>query len=298
MKPILEKIPTYLDSTLAVKREVIPHMTYPWHYHPEGELIYVKKSYGTRLMGNHIGYFNNGDMVLIGPNLPHVWRNDDAFYEGNETRMVEVYVIHFLIDELAPVLMNLPEANDIIKLLDRSSQGLLIKGSTHSLVSKKIESLYRTKGFGRILNFLEILFLLSQSDDLHPLSSKGYNEVRTFDQERVGIVYDYVMSNFGKEISVEHVASLVHLTKSSFCRYFKSRTTKTFTEFLNEVRIGKACRLLMHEELAIKEVSQIVGYKNISHFNRQFKKITGIPPKQYYQTYIKKSVANNRLPRS
>ncbi len=293
MKPILEKVPNYLDSTLAVKREIIPNMIYPWHYHPEGELIYVKESYGTRLMGDHIGYFNHGDMVLIGPNLPHVWKNDNDFYQGDESKVVDVYVIHFLIDEIAPVLMNLPEARDIKKMLKQSSQGLMITGKTNFLVSKKIESLYQTKGFGRVLIFLEILNLLSQSGDLQPLSSKGYNRVSTYDQERIGIVYDYVMSNFREEIRVDHIANLVHLTKSSFCRYFKSRTTKTFTEFLNEVRIGKACRLLTHEEHPITKVSDMVGFKNISYFNRQFKKITGITPKQYYKTYKKKSTSKN-----
>ncbi|MEM9834192.1 MAG: AraC family transcriptional regulator [Bacteroidota bacterium] len=286
MKPILEKVPDYVNASIAVKRELIPHMVYPWHYHPEYEIIYVKKSYGTRLMGNHIGNFYDGDMVLVGSNLPHVWKNDNDFYKNDDSKTVDVYVIHFLIEKIATTLFSLPEAMNIKKLLVKSAQGLQITGTTHSVVAEKIEALYMSKGFERIVQLLEILNILSESKDLIPLSNKGFHHVTNeVDQERIRAVYDYVMLNYPHKISIEKVSDMLHLTKSSFCRYFKSRTTKTFSRFLNEVRVGKACRLLISKNYTVSEISKMVGYNNISHFNRQFKEITGKTPKLFSSEY-------------
>lgn len=286
MKPILEKVPDYVNASFAVKREIIPHIDMPWHYHPEHQLIYVKKGYGTRLVGSHIGNFYDGDMALVGSNLPHVWKNDDDFYKNDNSKIADLYVIHFLIEKIVASLFPLPEMDNIKKLLIRSNKGLLITGRTHSIVAKKIETLYHAKGFQRILLLLEILDILAESKSLLPLSSEGFHIGRSeLDEERMRKVHDYVMLNYHKEMSVQVIAEMLHLTKSSFCRYFKSRTLKTFSRFLNEIRIGKASRLLIANDQTVLEISKAVGYKNITHFNRQFKQITGKTPKQFSSEY-------------
>lgn len=286
MKPILEQVPNYVDASFAVKREVMPHIDIPWHYHPEYQIIYVNKGYGTRFVGNHIGNFYEGDMALIGSNLPHVWKNDNDFYKKDSSKISDIYVIHFLIDKIATTLFSLPETVKVKKLLSRSSRGLLITGRTRNVVAKKVETLYGAKGFERILVLLDILNILAESKELFPLSTEGFHvATNELDQERIRKVHDYVMLNYHKEIRVTKMAEMLHLTKSSFCRYFKSRTTKTFSRFLNEIRIGKASRLLISNEQTVSEISRTVGYNNISHFNRQFKAITGKTPKQFYLEY-------------
>ena len=286
MKPILEKVPHSIDASFAIKREVMPHIDIPWHYHPEHQLIYVKKGYGTRLVGNHIGNFHDGDIALIGSNLPHVWKNDDDFYKNDRSKISDIYVIHFLIEKIATTLFSLPETVKINKLLARSNKGLLITGKTRLIVAEKIKTLYQTKGFERILLLLDILNVLAESRELLPLSSEGFHMVTSqVDQERIRKVHDYVMLNYHKEVSVQTMAEMLHLTKSSFCRYFKSRTSKTFSRFLNEIRIGKASRLLISNNQTVVEIAKTVGYNNISHFNRQFKEITGKTPKQFSLEY-------------
>ncbi len=281
MDPMLEKIPEYPGSSIAVKREVTPYMDYPWHYHPEYELIYVEKSYGIRLMGDHIGHFNDGDLVFISAHLPHVWRNDQAFYQNNEDLFVDVYVIHFLEQHFGD-LFSLVESALIRDLFRKGQRGLRIFGKTHELVSSQIKAIYRSSGFKRLTLLLEILDLLSKSDEYEPLSSPGFNNGNNIvDSERISVVYEYVIQNFDKPISLAEVAAKLHLNKTSFCRYFKSRTTKTFSHFVNEVRIGKACKMLINSNLTICQVSHNVGYNNISHFNRQFKLFTGATATEY-----------------
>ena len=286
MKPILEKVPSYVDVSFAVKREVMPHIDIPWHYHPEHQIIYVNKGYGTRFVGNHIGNFYEGDVALIGSNLPHVWKNDNDFYKNDSSKISDIYVLHFLIEKIATTLFSLPESLTIKKLLIRSNRGLLITGRTRLVVIKKIETLYQAKGFERILLLLDILNVLAKSKDLLPLSSEGFHVVTSeLDQQRIRKVHDYVMSNYHKEVNVQTVAEMLHLTKSSFCRYFKSKTTRTFSRFLNEIRIGKASRLLISNDQTVLEIAKAVGYNNVSHFNRQFKEITGKTPKQFSSEY-------------
>lgn len=288
MDPMLEKIPGYPGSSIAVKREQVPYMNYPWHYHPEYELIFVERSYGIRLMGDHIGQFSDGDLVFISANVPHVWRNDQDFYQGNPEKMVDVYVIHFL-PEMFERLLGLPEAAKIRELFTKGEQGLSIIGETHANISQQVKTLYHSTGFQRLILLFDILQTLSLSQDLVPLSSPGFHHSNNpIDSQRISVVYEYVMNHFDQPISLEQAASMIHLNKTSFCRYFKSRTSKTFSSFVNEVRIGKACRLLVHSQHTVSQIAAMVGYNNISHFNRQFKLLTGMSATRYkrqFQTY-------------
>ena len=286
MQPKLEKIPAHYTSSIAVKREITPYMDYPWHYHPEYEIIFVEKSYGIRLMGNHIGNFTNGDLMFIGSNLPHVWKNDLDFYQGNKDLFVDVYVIHFKEDVLSPGFFDLPECAHIKKLFAKGQQGVLINGKDHRKISGLIKDVVAASGIERLLLFLKTLDAIAQTEDFELLSTSGYTtSVNTSDTERINVVMNYIMEHYANDIKVEEIASLSHLTVSSFCRYFKSRTQKTFSEFLNEVRILNACKLLVKTDMTITEICYETGYNNISHFNRQFKLITGLTAKAYANKY-------------
>ncbi len=286
MQPKLEKIPIQYASSITVKREITPYMDYPWHYHPEYEIIFVEKSYGIRFMGNHIGNFTDGDLMFISSNLPHVWKNDNDFYQGNKDLFVDVYVIHFRDDVLGAGFFDLPECAHIKKLFDKGQQGVLIKGIDQRKISGLIKEVVSATGMERLILFLKTLETLAHSEDYELLSSAGYaNTVNTADTERINVVMNYIMQHYVNDITVEEIANMSNLTVSSFCRYFKSRTQKTFSEFLNEVRILNACKLLVKKEMTITQICYETGYNNISHFNRQFKLITGLTAKEYAKKY-------------
>lgn len=287
MQPKLEKIPSYYSSSISAKREITPYMDYPLHYHPEYEIIFVEKSYGIRFMGNHIGNFTDGDLMFISSNLPHVWKNDMDFYKGNKDLFVDVYVIHFNVNSFGEGFFDLPEFSHIKKLFLRGQQGVLIYGKDHQKISCLVKQVIAASGIERITLFLKTLDAIALTDEYELLSSPGYtNSVNVSDTERINAVMNYIMQNYSQEIKIEEVASLSNLTLSSFCRYFKSRTHKTFSEFLNEVRILNACKLLVNSKKTITEICYETGYNNISHFNRQFKLITGLTAKEYAKKYI------------
>jgi len=288
MLPKLEKIPFSSSSSIAVKKEVTPFMDYPWHYHPEFEVIYVEKSYGIRLMGSHIGNFNNGDLMFISPNLPHVWRNDNDFYQDNKDLKVVVYVIHFREDALGKDFFNLPEFSHIRNLFLLGQQGVLIQGKDHKKISNLIKKVTATSGLERLILFFKTLEALAACNEYELLSNTGYtNSVNQTDTERINKVVNYLMDNYSRDVAIEELADLVNMNKSSFCRYFKSRTKKTCTEFLNEIRIAHACKLLINTSMNVTQICYEIGYNNISHFNRQFKLITGVTAKTYAKKYLK-----------
>jgi len=288
MLPKLEKIPSDSSSSIAVKKEITPYMDYPWHYHPEFEIIYVEKSYGIRLMGNNIGNFSNGDLMFMSPNLPHVWKNDRDFYMGNPDLNVVVYVIHFREDALGENFFSLPEFTNIRKLFSRGQQGILIQGKNHKEISGLIKKVYHASGIDRLVLFIKTLKALASAREYELLSSPGYvNSVNLSDTERINKVMNFLMDNYTRDINTDEIAKLVNMNKSSFCRYFKARTHKTCSHFLNEIRIAHACKLLVNTNMSATQVCYETGYNNISHFNRQFKLITGSTAKTYAKQYLK-----------
>lgn len=288
MQPKLEKISSNLLSSLAVKREISPYMDYPLHYHPEYEIILVEKSRGIRLMGNHVGHFTDGDLVFISSNLPHVWKNDKEYYQGNKDLNVDVFVIHFREDALCDGFFNLAELTHVKKLFALGKQGILIKGKDHEVISNLIRKVYHTSGFERLITFLHTLDAFANAKEYELLSSHAYAESNNnTETERINLVIDFLMQNYATEVSLDQLASLASMNKSSFCRYFKSRTHKTCSQFLNEIRITHACKLLINTDMAISNVCYKTGYNNVSHFNRQFKLITGSSAKAYKKEFLK-----------
>ncbi len=288
MTPKLEKIPLIHSSSIATKREITPYMDYPWHYHPEFEIIFVEKSYGIRFMGNNISNFNDGDLMFIGSNLPHVWKNDKDFYQNNPDLNVDVYVIHFLENALTDGFFDIPEFTHVKKLFSLGKQGLLIKGKDHKRISELVKEVVLASGIDQLILFLKTLDALATTEEYELLSSPGYtNSINIADTERINTVMNFIIKNYAKEIKIEEIARLANLTESSFCRYFKSRTHKTFSDFLNEIRILNACKLLTSSDMTITQICYEIGYNNISHFNRQFKLKTGLTAKEYAKKYAK-----------
>ena len=278
MKPLFRKIIQASGSSFSFVEESPPLFDTPWHFHPEYELILIENSTGKRFMGDNIAEFDRQELVLIGPNLPHFWRNDDTC----DLAQARAYVIHFATDFLGETYFQLPELLPVQTLLELARTGLKIMGSTNVHVAGMIRQLPRLKGFERLMQLQHILYVLALSGEREPLSSLGFVEsFQATRHERISQVYEYVMYNFRQKITLQDVASVASMSEVGFCRYFKKSTGKAFFSFLNEIRIGYACRLLIEGGQNVTQVSYESGFNNLAHFNRQFKDITAQTPQQY-----------------
>ena len=185
MQPVLEKVSSYQNSSFAVKRDEVPYMPYPWHYHPEYEIIFVEKSYGVRLMGDSIENFNDGDTVFIGSGLPHVWRNDEDYYKGNPDKMVDVYVIHFKEDAFGRGIFDLAETQHIKELFERGKRAMKFHGPSRKHIADKVKQVYQSSGIKRVLLILELLDFMARSSEFRYLSSPGFsNSVNITDSRK------------------------------------------------------------------------------------------------------------------
>lgn len=236
-------------------------------------------------MGDSIEEFGPSELVLIGKNLPHFWQN----YPAADLNQSKAYVIHFSEDFLGDKYFNLPELFNVQGMLKKAQRGLKIIGKTNSVISSIIQKFSEKKGFERLLLLQHILHIIAESSDYHTLASSGFIEsFKVSSEERMKNVYEYVMYNFKNKISLPEIASVAAMSEIAFCRYFKRRTGKSFFTFLNEIRIGYSCRLLIERDLCINEICYESGFNSVSHFNRQFRDITNVTPKNYRSLYANK----------
>jgi AraC-like DNA-binding protein len=287
MRAIIQKVPTFVDSSFAIQEYQSPHFSVPWHFHPEYELVLILNSEGKRFIGDSIKSFSPGDLVFIGSNIPHWYRNDAVYYDysNNPTLKASSIFIQFTENFLGENFFSLPETFAIRKLLQKTQLGLEIKGEAKEIISQKMIEMPKLKGIDKLLALLSILNILSTSEEYSTISSFESVNVNSKDSERINTIYEYVMNNFKKPISIEEVSNKIYMCPSTFCRYFKKRTRKPFTYFLNEIRIGHACKMLIEKDLSIAEICFASGYNNISYFNRQFKFIKKTTPQLFKQEY-------------
>lgn len=276
--PSLEKLSPNFGSSFTVRQhnEDRKVKNAIWHFHPEIELVYVNKGRGKRHIGNHLSYFNNSQLILIGSNLPHHGFVDRLTTKGKET------IVQFKPDFLEALSPKIPELTAVSTLLQRAKKGIVFGIETKNELGWKIEQLIEQAGFERLVTFLEVLNLLAISEDYTLLNADGFAfEASHKDSLKIDIVYKYILENFQKNIPLSLMADKVSMTVPSFCRYFKKTTNKTFTEVLNEYRIVHATKLLSESQLNITDICFECGFNNFSHFNKQFKSITGKTALQY-----------------
>jgi len=270
------------DAQLThIKKIDTSYLDSPFHFHPNCELVYIEEGYGKKVIGDNISNFNEGDVLLMGPDLPHILTNDDDFYRGNKRLRSKAIVIYF-----SPLILdNLLRPNSLVSLntlIKRSRRGLSVTGRTKEIVGEKILEMAQQEDISQFITFLSILDILIGSKETKYLSSdKFVNTYNEKDTGRINAVYRFLMHNFKKDIQLEEVAGIAHLAPTAFCRFFKQRTKKTFSAFLNELRIRHACELLNNPELSITEISSLSGYHNATNFNKFFKEITGLTPTSF-----------------
>jgi AraC-like DNA-binding protein len=286
MQPILEHLPKKKEESFVVKYFDYPYYPTPWHYHPEYELVLVTASTGKRFIGDNISEFGPGNLAFIGPDLPHTYRNDDKYYQRSSKQRAQSIVVHFLESSLGHDFLSLPESKPLRNLFARSVRGLDITGRSNRAVSEKMKELLSLGGLARWLKLVEILQLLSATKEYRYISRApvlGQNEKES---DRMAVVLDYVLQHFSAEIRVSDVAKLLNMAENSFSRYFSRRTRKTFTSFVNEIRLNHACKLLTENKMSVAQVCYECGFNNLSNFNKQFKQLYQQTPLAYRKQFI------------
>ena len=285
MKPVLEYLPRNSGESFVTKFFDYIFYPTPWHFHPEYELVLVTESAGKRLIGDHISDFAPGDLALIGPYLPHTYRNDPPYYEADSGLRAKSIVVHFKEDSLGEGFLSLPEAQKISNLLSRSAKGFAITGKTNQLVSEKLHELIDEKGLSRWLILLEILNILADNRDLSYICNSVITGQNANETARMNKIIDFVIKNFNREILLSEAAGMVNMAENSFSRYFSQRTRKSFTGFVNEVRLNHASKLLIETSKSVTEICMESGFNNLSNFNRQFRKVYGKNPLSFKKLY-------------
>lgn len=286
MKPLLEKSIESLNQSYLVKKLQEPFFDPNWHFHPHYQLFTVIRGTGTRFIGDDIRHFEEGDTVFLGPNMPHLWRSDRNYFEKESQLQTEGIVVYFKEDFLGNDFFEKPEMFDIKSFLKNSERGLDITGKLGTEMVIDLNELLGLTGFEGISKLLNILHKLSVTNDYQYISSSNYtNTHKISETERMRIVHEYVLKHFKENINLSTVASLSNMTEAAFCRYFKSRTNKTFSDFVKEIRIGNACKILQDENKSISQTCYESGYNTVSNFNNQFKSLKGVSPLQYQKLY-------------
>jgi len=282
MKLIYKKEGNEPISSFFVKRVKEPVLDINWHFHEEYEIIYILQGNGVRLVGDNLSNFQSGELVLVGPNIAHLWRTIE------NVSSVDRIIIKF--DEFPGGinLFSLPEFASIKALLKKAETGIAFGAETIEEVQQQIIELSKADGAQKLICLLNILSILSRSSDIKLLSNPFLKiSPHNLEENRLSKVITYISENYDKDLALEDVADIASMTIQSFCRFFKKRTNKTFIQFLNEYRIGKVCVLLVENKMSVSEICYDLGFNSTTNFNRVFKKLYSCTPMEYRKKYVK-----------
>ncbi|GAA5221488.1 AraC family transcriptional regulator [Membranihabitans marinus] len=286
MKTIVEKSPIPQSRTFVSNRLIASFFDPNWHFHREYQLFIVLKGSGTRFIGDHVDSFFPGDLVFTGPNLPHLWRSDPEYFEEKNPDNTDGIVVYFNREILGDYLLQKTELYSIKQLLTLSHRGLHFPKKISQQVLRKMIQLSQSPNFNGYLILLDILNELSKTKDYTLLSSPHYtNNLRLEDTDRMNKVQAFVFKNFRSQISLEAVAQIANMTPTSFSRYFTKHANKTFSNFLLEIRIGYARKLLIETDQNVNQIAYLSGFQTLSNFNYQFKKLTNMSPSCFRETF-------------
>lgn len=277
MKAVFEQLSTEQSSSFILRQFDVPKFEAPFHFHPEYELTLILKGEGQRYIGQQVNEFIAGDLVFLGANLPHCWVNQPI-----ENENASAIVIQFGELFLGKGVGNLPEMKKVKAFLEKSKSGFEIVGKTKETITEKIIGLHHNSPLQKIAGLLEIFDILSQTTEVITIDDfffeHRYNQSET---ARFQKIFSFLIENFKEEINLEQIANIADLSPTSFCRYFKNITKKTFVEVLIEFRLQFACQLLNKTELPIQQVAFESGFGDVPYFNKLFKKYKNATPKEW-----------------
>ncbi|WP_304232877.1 AraC family transcriptional regulator [Jiulongibacter sediminis] len=290
MKPIFQKLPHTRGSSFIFERYVSPRFETPWHYHEELEIVLCDGGFGKKVVGNHTSEYQEGDLLLLGGNLPHLFQADDYFYRDNHEQKPAAIVLQFRMESFGQLFFDMVEMEKVRMLFQRAHLGIEFFGEVKVRIRDILKENIHESGMKRLTSLLTVLSLMSETSEYQTLSEIGMLGVSVKDSERMHTVFDLIFKNFRDQITVEQAASLTNLSKPAFCRYFKARTQKTFVDYLTNVRLEHSCKLLRETDLSILEICFESGFNNLSNFNRQFRKRIGCQPNVFRKGFRWKEI--------
>ena len=288
MQLAFERVSPTGEQPFLVKERVERRFPFAWHFHPEYELTLITASQGERFTGDSLEPYAPGDLVLLGANLPHAYASRPR-QDGRPEWHRAIYV-QFLEDFLGPRFFRSPDMAPVARLLQRAAQGLRIGGQAREAVAKRMTELARGAGLRRTILLLECLEQLAAAPraELTPLASRGFNpSLRPEEGQRIDAVCRFIHERFAQPIGQPEAAARAHLTVSAFSRFFRRALGKTFPDYVNELRIGHACRLLMETDHGVSRIAFDSGFENLSNFNRRFRELKRLSPRDYRKRYRK-----------
>ena len=286
MKPTFEQINETAASSFVWRQYSKPRFDAPFHFHPELELTLILQGSGRRLVGRQVSNFETGDLVLLGPNVPHVWLNDQVVHTPETVS--EAIVMQFKENFVGEQFWAMPEMAAVQSLFQKAKSGLLITGKTRDWVSEKMVDGVRLSPFEKLLQLMELLHGIATSGETEPIDQYFSNYAPSpADTERFRKVYAYLMEHYREEILLETIAAIANLSPTSFCRFFKKITRQTFVDVLTEFRVKHAAQMLSSTEKPIADICFESGFGNLSYFNKEFKKSLGQSPMQHRKSYLR-----------
>ncbi|WP_096086107.1 helix-turn-helix domain-containing protein [Agaribacterium haliotis] len=279
MKAVLEKIPEQARQSFYFSDYRQSRFNSPWHYHPQWELTWIERGEGIAYVGNVIRPFVEGELVLLGPMLPHCWKSDAS--DG----AVVSYFAQWDDKLLGSHWLQGPEFVALNKLLQASRRGLLFDAQVSRELGEKLVQLGELAPFERLLSLLSILNTLSGSK-FTTLCEHEAVQINTLAADRIERIIHYVENHYREEITANQLSELCSMTTSSFAKFFRKTFNKTFTQYLNEYRISRACSLLQSSKMSIEDIAFDVGYRNMSFFHRQFKNQCSSTPAAWRRAFL------------
>ncbi|PPK99853.1 AraC family transcriptional regulator [Parapedobacter indicus] len=291
MKPLLKIINKEQQDVFQLMRVCEPHFFPALHFHPECEIMLVLKGTGIRFVGDSMERFQPGDLVFYGRDIPHFYRNDRSFYQQVSDSAAQAIVIYFREDFLGKEFWELPKNIQLKKLFTNSKRGIKFTGKSKTELERQIKRLDDHKdSLAKLIDLLSILQVMANSKECELLSSRGFVlPIEENECKRMNDVYQHIINHYVSNPSLEEVSAIANMSPSAFCRYFKQHSNKTYTQFLNEIKIGNACKLLIDNKLPISQICFEVGFNNFTHFNGQFRRIIGVTPSQYQRQHLSMS---------
>ncbi len=287
MKVALHKSMIPPEQIFLLRHLQEKHFDPVWHAHYEYQLFVVLKGTGTRFIGDSIKTFKAGELIFTGPHLPHIWRSDEAYFSKTSNLQTEGIVVYFNANFLGDHMLEKQELVTLRKLFARSKRGLEYYGRKKQLVVSMIQELAKLEGIPSVIQLLSILDMLDNTKEYHYVSSKAYDDMLNQNEtDRLNVVYEYVLKNFRQKILLEELAELLHMTPTSFSRYFSMKNNKPFSRFVSEIRIKHACKLLTETENPIEQICYECGFNTLSNFNKQFKELMQKKPTQYKREFM------------
>lgn len=289
MKVLQFTIPVPHDHTIIVQQDIMPYFYPHLHRHEEIQLTWVQQGEGTLIADNNMHGFKSNEIFWLGANQPHMFKSDPVYFLPKSDKTIQAIVLFFNPSGALSAFFNLPEIVHLKRFIQQSSNGFKIPTEKVESISQKMQLIYEQTGIEQMIHFMELLRIISDFTDLTPLSEGTRPKVFSENEGlRMSNIYNFIIQEYEKPLTLEDAANKAHMTPHAFCRYFKKHTGHTFLSFLNEVRISEACKKLTNEsQVGIAQVAYSCGFNSITNFNRIFKRTKGKSPSEYLEEFFK-----------